>query len=240
VSHERYHFSAAAAGMGGKDDPQKHDPRLLVSFGSMYGVDGPFVGDTNKIRGVPGDELPWEIARSARGFLTTSGHLVIAVKGLVFKDDPTVPAELRGTNDEAQFRGLVSCLTEAGDSVAEANVVTPGFAANARGDSFIDARLTLPNPCVAPIAQAPNPGAKTSLLAVKAEHPPNRPPDREQSPHHGRRLRGVERGHQSDQMAEVVRSPRCRQRPYIENMKVRGDLVDSPRARGVFGSAEPI
>ena len=143
--------AAAAAGMDGKDDQQKHDPRLLVSFGSMYGVDGPFVGDTNKIRGVPGDELPWEIARSARGFLTTSGHLVIAVKGLVFKDDPTVPVELRGTNDEPQFRGLVSCLTEAGDSVVEANVVTPGFAANARGDSFIDARLTLPNPCVAPI-----------------------------------------------------------------------------------------
>ncbi len=140
------------SGMGGKDDHhQNHEPRLLVAFGSMYGVDGPFVGDANKVRGVQGDELPWAVARSAKGFLTTSGHLVIAVKGLVFKDDPSVPAEIRGTNDETEFRGLVSCLTEDGSSVVESNVVTQGFPANTRGDSFINARVVLPNPCVAPI-----------------------------------------------------------------------------------------
>lgn len=146
--------SPATAGksMGGKDKHHhKHEPRLLIAFGSMYGVDGPFVGEGNAIRGVPGDELPWEVEGFAKGFLSTSGHLVIAVKGLVFKDDPSVPPEIRGTNDETEFRGLVSCLTEEGDSVVEANVVTPGFPANTEGDSFINARLELPNPCVSPI-----------------------------------------------------------------------------------------
>jgi hypothetical protein len=117
----------------------------------MYGVDGPFVGDMNKVRGVQGDELPWAIARSIRGSLSTSGHLVISVRGLVFKDDPSVPPDIRGTNDETAFRGLVSCLTEDGTSVAEANVVTDGFPADTRGNSFINAHVTLPNPCVAPI-----------------------------------------------------------------------------------------
>ena len=54
----------------------------------MYGVDGPFVGDTNHIRGVVGDEAPWEIAGFARGRLYSNGHLVILVRGLVFKDNP--------------------------------------------------------------------------------------------------------------------------------------------------------
>ena len=42
----------------------------LISFESMYGVDGPFVGDGFPIRDIPGDELPWTL-RSARGRLDT-------------------------------------------------------------------------------------------------------------------------------------------------------------------------
>jgi hypothetical protein len=116
----------------------------------MYGVDGPFLGEANAIREVEGDEAPWVI-RSARGWLDTRGHLRIQVRGLVFADDPLVDPALVGKNDEAEFRGLVSCLTEVGDTVATANVVTNGFAATETGDSNIDARIELPNPCVAPI-----------------------------------------------------------------------------------------
>ena len=101
----------------------------ILLFRTMYGVDGPFVGDTNPIRDVIGDELPWAIARFIRGSLNSKGHLVILVRGLVFKDDPSVPADLRGTNDEAEFRGLVSCLTEEGDAVVTKNVITDGFPA---------------------------------------------------------------------------------------------------------------
>ena len=125
--------------------------RVLLSFQTMYGVDGPFVGEGNPIRDVIGDELPWEIAKSIKGKLDTAGHLKITVRGLVFKDDPSVPAELIGKNDEAEFRGLVSCLSEEGKSVVTKNVLTPGFPATVEGDAVIDTQIELPNPCVAPI-----------------------------------------------------------------------------------------
>jgi hypothetical protein len=124
--------------------------KTILAFRTMYGVDGPFVGEASPIRGVIGDELPWEI-RKAVGKLDTNGRLKILVRGLVFKDDPSVPPELRGKNDEKEFRGLVSCLTEKGDNVVEANVITEGFPATESGDSFIKAKIDLPNPCVAPI-----------------------------------------------------------------------------------------
>src|SRR5262245_53912372 len=108
---------AASADNGKHHGPKHQLPRTLVAFHSMYGVDGPFVGEANAIRGVPGDEEPWEIER-ASGRLDTEGHLLIHVQGLVFKDNPD--PNLIGKNDEAEFRGLVSCLTEEGDSVVEA------------------------------------------------------------------------------------------------------------------------
>ncbi len=137
----------------GDAGPATRDARAgknLQTFDAMYGVDGPFVGDGFLIRGIPGDELPWEV-RDARGRLDTDGHLTIKVRGLVFKDVPEVPVELRGKNDEAEFRGAVSCWTEEGDHVATVNTITRGFPATASGDSSIRATLSLPNPCVAPI-----------------------------------------------------------------------------------------
>ena len=139
---------AASAHDRGHAPKHPRAPRNLVSFNTMYGVDGPFVGDTNPVRGVPGDESPWGIER-AFGSLDTEGHLLILVRGLVFTDNPD--PSLIGKNDEDQFRGLVSCLTEMGDSVTEANVVTDGFPATESGNSVIHAKVDLPDPCVAPI-----------------------------------------------------------------------------------------
>src|SRR5438132_14406695 len=87
----------------------------VIGFGTMYGVDGPFI-DSTFIRGVRGDELPWVIG-SAKGSLASDGHLRISVKGLVFKNEAPVPPELRGINDETQFRALVSCLIENGKKI---------------------------------------------------------------------------------------------------------------------------
>ena len=123
----------------------------ILTFQTMYGVDGPFLGDANAIRGVTGDELPWVVNGFVRGELDTRGNLRIMVRGLVFADDPLVPPDLVGTNDEAEFRGLVSCLTETEDGVETQNVVTDGFAADVHGNSFIHQQLELPNPCVAPV-----------------------------------------------------------------------------------------
>ena len=122
----------------------------IVSFETMYGVDEAFVKH-NQIRGVRGDELPWEVG-SAVGSLTVGGHLTISVRGIVFSSDPEVPANLRGINDEDQFRALVSCLvSDHKGNVATVNVTTEGFAATRTGDSDIDATVTLPSDCVAPI-----------------------------------------------------------------------------------------
>lgn len=126
-------------------------PRAILSFKTMYGVEGLFIGDANPVRGVIGDELPWRIAKSTNGKLLSNGRLVIHVRGLVFPDDPRVPVDLRGKNDETEFRGLVSCLTEEGGAVVERNVITEGFPATEKGNSNIKADLTLPIPCVAPI-----------------------------------------------------------------------------------------
>src|SRR5262249_941129 len=125
-------------------------PRTILSFETMYGVDGPFVGEDFPIRGIVGDELPWEI-EEVNGSLNTRGRLRIKVRGLVFKDDPLLPPTLLGTNDEAEFRGAGSCLTEKGRKVVVRNVISEGFPASVEGDSDIDAKLKLPNPCVAPI-----------------------------------------------------------------------------------------
>jgi hypothetical protein len=140
ASPELSHKSAAA----------QLTPRILIRFTSMYGVDGPFVGDANPIRGIPGDELPWQI-RSVDGTVWTDGSLAINVRGLVFPNDPVVPPNLRGINDEDHFRAGVSCLTENGNSVATVNTATLGAPASRTGDAFIAAKIKLPNPCVAPI-----------------------------------------------------------------------------------------
>jgi len=139
-------------GMPGSLSQREHEGegKTLISFSSMYGVDGPFVGEAFAIRDIPGDELPWEV-RSARGSVDTDGHVTDRIRGLVFKDEEGVPEELRGINDESEFRVAISCLTEEGDAVTTANVVTAGFPATRSGDSVIRTTVELPNPCVAPV-----------------------------------------------------------------------------------------
>jgi hypothetical protein len=123
--------------------------RLVLSFETMYGVDGPFVNDAS-IRGVLGDELPWDIHK-VKGSLSADGHLLLQIKGLVFSNDPSVPPEKRGTNDETSFRALVSCLVENGNQIGTANIMTAGFPATTTGDSTIDTTIAMPPQCVAPI-----------------------------------------------------------------------------------------
>ncbi|MFO0753097.1 MAG: hypothetical protein U0411_07230 [Thermodesulfovibrionales bacterium] len=140
----------AAVAVAGTENPDLKERKRILIFHTMSGVDGLFVKEENPVREVVGDELPWEI-QFVWGKLNTIGHLEILVKGLVFKDDPSVPAELRGINDETEFRGLVSCLTEENGSVVTKNVTTQGFPATTEGDSFINADIELPRPCVAPL-----------------------------------------------------------------------------------------
>jgi hypothetical protein len=123
---------------------------LLLAFEHMYGVEGPFLEDGTPIGGIPGDELPWEIGRAV-GRLDTAGNLFVRVKGLVFADDPIVPPDLRGINDETEFRAAVVCTTEENDQATQRAVFTAGFPATRSGNALIRARLALPSPCLAPI-----------------------------------------------------------------------------------------
>jgi hypothetical protein len=152
-------FAGMGSGMGGGNGDgngqgnehgkgMKHDNRVVLAFGTMFGVDDPFVAAAGMIRGIPGDEAPWEI-KSVHGFLTASGHLEIKVRGLVFKDDPRSPPDEIGKNDETSFRALVSCLST--DNTTPMNVVTAGFPTGPAGNANINAHLKLPSPCVAPI-----------------------------------------------------------------------------------------
>lgn len=123
---------------------------VVLRFSTMYGVDGPFIGDENPQRNIPGDDLPWQI-RDADGVLLADGTLTITVRGLVFPNRADVPKEQRGINDEDEFRGVVSCLSEGDEGVTVVNRVTKGFPASRAGNAVINARVQLPNPCVEPV-----------------------------------------------------------------------------------------
>jgi hypothetical protein len=122
----------------------------VLEFSTMAPVIGPFVGSANPIRGINGGGLPWQLD-SARGELSSSGHLEVTVKGLVLLNGDPVPVQLRGTNPAATFVGIVSCQTTVAGAPAVANVATSPFPATSTGDSQIEANVTLPSPCFAPI-----------------------------------------------------------------------------------------
>jgi hypothetical protein len=134
--------SAAPAAMS-----RSHD---VLEFGTMAPVTGPFVGSTNPIRGINGGGLPWQLD-SARGELSASGHLEVSVQGLVLLAGDPVPPQLQGMNPIANFVAIVSCQTTVDGAPAVTNVATGSFPATAGGDSRIEADVSLPNPCFAPM-----------------------------------------------------------------------------------------
>ena len=137
------------------------DPGLILKFDVMTPVTGPYVGTSNPIRMVPGGGLPW-IITAGTGSLTRDGDVLIHVRGLVLADEPPVPANLQGINPIADFVAIVSCQTIGADGTATiTNVSTGQFPASAAGNADINARVKLPQPCIAPIVfvfGAPNVG----------------------------------------------------------------------------------
>src|SRR5258708_37842832 len=70
-----------------------------------------------------------------------------------------VPAALRGKNPIPDFRAIGSCQAiGTGNTATVDNVSTGNFKASMAGNSKIDAKVTLPRPCIAPIifVTAPN------------------------------------------------------------------------------------
>jgi hypothetical protein len=145
--------AALAIGLiaGGADASSRaSDGEKVLKFRTMVPVTGPFVGSANPIRGINGGGLPWQIEK-ANGELRRDGRLEVRVKGLVLLAGDPVPATLQGTNPIPNFQAVVSCMTIVNGAASTVNVATDPFPASSSGDSRIEATVSLPSPCIAPI-----------------------------------------------------------------------------------------
>ena len=129
------------------------EPKIL-EFDTMVGLPQAFTLAQNPIRGINGGGLPWAIG-SSHGELKASGKLEIDVQGLVFAAGPNA-----GKNTVANFKAIVSCLKSDG-SVENVTTgpfpATTGPAVDGGGNAKIEANLTLPQPCIAPIVFVTSP-----------------------------------------------------------------------------------
>ena|SRR5687768_72484 len=122
----------------------------ILEFDTMVGVPAGLTGAQSQapLRGINGGGIPWAIG-SAFGELTVSGHLEINVQGLVLAAGANA-----GSNPSATFRGLVSCVKSDGsfqNILTDPFPATTGPASAGGGNAKIEADLTLPQPCIAPI-----------------------------------------------------------------------------------------
>jgi hypothetical protein len=139
---------------------------MVLQFDKMTPVNGSFAGPAKAVRGIKGGGLPWALDAAA-GSLDHDGHLLVTVRGLVLASLPAVPATLRGTNPFPAFRAIVSCHTiGAGNTVIIANISTGDFSASTSGDLEIDARVSLPQPCLAPVVFISGPSGADVWLAA--------------------------------------------------------------------------
>lgn len=155
--------AAAVQGVAAAADP---GPATVLKFDTMTPVTGPYVGTANPVRGVPGGGLPW-VLTAGTGSLKGNGHLLVRVRGLVLASQAPVPPALQGTNPFPDFRAVVSCQSiGAGNTAAVTNVFTGDFKASSTGNSRIDARISLPKPCIAPIVFVTGPTGVGVWFAV--------------------------------------------------------------------------
>lgn len=134
-------------------------PGQILDFQSMVGVPRPLTGPAGAIRGINGAGLPW-VVDAAKGELSADGVLEVKVRGLVIdpNDPQAITAGLAGVNPSATFLAAVSCLAADGTTH---NVFTDPFPATTGlggGDAKVEVRLTLPQPCIAPIVFVTSPG----------------------------------------------------------------------------------
>lgn len=126
------------------------DGRKVISSAVLAPVTGPYVGSP-VIRGVSGGGLPWRLG-SGSVDLRADGRLHVGVEGLVFAAGPN-----EGRNTIPAFKAIVSCQTIGNGAATVANVSSAAFPASAAGDAEIDATVSLPSPCVAPIVFVTSP-----------------------------------------------------------------------------------
>jgi hypothetical protein len=130
------------------------EPKIL-EFDTMVGVPQAFTGAQAPIRGINGGGLPWTVG-SASGELKANGELEISVQGLVLAAGTNA-----GSNPISSFRAAVSCLQSDGSTMnvfTDPFPATTGPASAGGGNAEIEAQLSLPQPCIAPIIFVTSPG----------------------------------------------------------------------------------
>ena len=138
---------------------------LIMKFDTLTPLAGPYASAADTVRGITGG-LPWVVAAGS-GSLSRDGHLLVRIRGLVLANDPSVPASLRGTNPFPAFRAVVNCLSRGPDETTVVTSVSTGdFEASSEGNSDIEARVSLPQPCIAPIVLVTGPGGAEGWFAV--------------------------------------------------------------------------
>ena len=143
--------------LGGRANPAQADSPTILKFSSMVGLPSALTGTQSQIplRGISGGGLPWMLS-SANGYLKSDGTLKIEVEGLVLAAGGNA-----GSNPIASFRGLVSCVKDDGsfDNILTAEFpATIGPASSGGGNADIEATVSLPHPCIAPIIFVTSPG----------------------------------------------------------------------------------
>ncbi|MGE5153625.1 MAG: hypothetical protein ACM3ST_06360 [Bdellovibrio bacteriovorus] len=145
---------------GRGNGPKPQLTQTVLEFQTMVGVDGPFLGTANPIRGVNGGGLPW-VLDAAKGELKDDGKLEIEVQGLVI---PGTSGCGTDCNPAPFFRAILSCLTvdDTGTVVTDNLITDPDatemIGESTAGDAKIEAMLELPGVCLAPIVFVTNPG----------------------------------------------------------------------------------
>lgn len=138
--------------LSGQFSPATAKEPKILEFDSMVGIPLAFTGTKSPIRGINGGGLPWVIG-SAQGELKASGELELSVQGLVLA--------ATGSNPITSFRAIVSCLasdTSVVNITTDPFPATTGLASAGGGNAKIEAQLTLPQPCIAPIIFVTSPG----------------------------------------------------------------------------------
>jgi len=133
--------------------------RDVLSFDRAFANVSPFIGAAGAISGVTAAPLPWMV-RTIHGDLDANGDLHVDVRGLVLANDPSVPANLRGTNPVPDFAAVVTCRMGSNGAVVTTRVTSANFPASPQGNARIHAHLALPSPCVTPyvFVTSPNGG----------------------------------------------------------------------------------
>jgi hypothetical protein len=147
--------------------PDDHVAAPVMEPAAMRPAGISHADSATSVRGMPADRLPWALD-AGWGSIGENGHLLARVRGLVLARHELVPASLRGTNPFPWLTIVVTCLTVRPDRTADfLSIRTGDFAVSRSGNADIDARVSLPQPCLAPIVLITSPpGASQRWLAA--------------------------------------------------------------------------